>query len=49
MVSRGLVLGLLLLAASAPAAGQQAAAATVSPIRFGILPIGSASESLEQW
>ncbi|WP_449428189.1 phosphate/phosphite/phosphonate ABC transporter substrate-binding protein [Rhodanobacter umsongensis] len=46
MVSRGLLLGLL-LAGSASASGQPAD--TVSTIRFGILPIGSASESLEQW
>lgn len=41
------MLGLLLCAGSATAAGRSAASA--SPIRFGILPIGSAAESLEQW
>jgi phosphonate transport system substrate-binding protein len=38
--------GLLLACGSARAAQ---AAAPVEPIRFGILPIGSAAESLEQW
>ncbi|MGN6704525.1 phosphate/phosphite/phosphonate ABC transporter substrate-binding protein [Rhodanobacter lindaniclasticus] len=38
--------GLLLASGSARAAQ---AAAPVEPIRFGILPIGSAAESLEQW
>ncbi|OOG56957.1 phosphonate ABC transporter substrate-binding protein [Rhodanobacter sp. C03] len=47
MVSRGLILGLLLFAGNALASGQLPESA--SPIRFGILPIGSASESLEQW
>lgn len=42
-----LMLGLLLCAGSAAAADRSAASA--SPIRFGILPIGSAAESLEQW
>jgi phosphonate transport system substrate-binding protein len=42
-----LILGLLLCADSAAAAGKSAASA--SPVRFGILPIGSAAESLEQW
>jgi phosphonate transport system substrate-binding protein len=41
-----LALGLL-CAGSALAAGKDPAAA--APIRFGILPIGSAAESLEQW
>lgn len=41
------MLGLLLCAGSATATGRSTA--SVSPIRFGILPIGSAAESLEQW
>lgn len=47
IVTKWLILGLLLFAGSALATGQVAAPA--APIRFGILPIGSASESLEQW
>jgi phosphonate transport system substrate-binding protein len=47
IASVGLCLGLLLFGASAEASGQLATQA--SPIRFGILPIGSAAESLEQW
>ncbi|HWX67540.1 MAG TPA: phosphate/phosphite/phosphonate ABC transporter substrate-binding protein [Rhodanobacter sp.] len=42
-----LVAGLLLCAGSATAVGRSDA--STSPIRFGILPIGSAAESLEQW
>jgi len=42
-----LVLGLLLFAGNALAA--DSSAAPPSPVHFGILPIGSASESLEQW
>jgi phosphonate transport system substrate-binding protein len=41
-----LILALLIAAGNATAASQ---AAPLTPIRFGILPIGSASESLEQW
>ncbi|MFI4958455.1 MAG: phosphate/phosphite/phosphonate ABC transporter substrate-binding protein [Lysobacterales bacterium] len=41
------MLGLLLCAGNAAAADRSAA--SVPPIRFGILPIGSAAESLEQW
>ncbi|MEO8997805.1 MAG: phosphate/phosphite/phosphonate ABC transporter substrate-binding protein [Rhodanobacter sp.] len=41
------MLGLLLCASNAAATGRSAASAL--PIRFGILPIGSAAESLEQW
>ena len=47
IASVGLSLGLLLFGASAQSSGQLAAQAL--PIRFGILPIGSAAESLEQW
>lgn len=47
IVMKWLIPGLLLFAGSALAAEQVAARAV--PIRFGILPIGSASESLEQW
>lgn len=42
-----LMLGLLLCAGQALAA--EPAAASSQPIRFGILPIGSAAESLGQW
>jgi len=42
-----LVLGLLLCADRA--AATEKGAASASAIRFGILPIGSAAESLEQW
>ncbi|OOG46086.1 phosphonate ABC transporter substrate-binding protein [Rhodanobacter sp. C01] len=42
-----LVLGLLIVAGDALASGDEALPPT--PIRFGILPIGSAAESLEQW
>ncbi|GAB2544547.1 phosphate/phosphite/phosphonate ABC transporter substrate-binding protein [Rhodanobacter koreensis] len=41
-----LALGLLIAAGNAAASNE---AVSPSPIRFGILPIGSASESLEQW
>lgn len=41
------MLGLLIIAGDALASGDEAPSPT--PIRFGILPIGSASESLEQW
>ena len=41
-----LILALLIAAGSATAASDMA---PLTPIRFGILPIGSASESLEQW
>lgn len=44
------MLGVLLCAGSAAAADRStASASSASPIRFGILPIGSAAESLEQW
>lgn len=46
MLAGLLVQGLLLACGSAWAAQE---AASVQPIRFGILPIGSAAESLEQW
>jgi phosphate/phosphite/phosphonate ABC transporters, periplasmic binding protein len=42
-----LTLGLLLCAGHATA--KDGSAESASPIRFGILPIGSAAESLEQW
>lgn len=47
MVSGLLVLGLSLGGGAALAAGSDGAKTT--PIHFGILPIGSAAESLEQW
>ena len=45
MLAALLIQGLLLVCGSARAAQ----AAPVESIRFGILPIGSAAESLEQW
>ena len=52
-VSAHLLLNCLLLAVTIAAAGTARAAdrpdGTATPIRFGILPIGSAAESLEQW
>jgi phosphonate transport system substrate-binding protein len=47
IVAGWLILGLLLSACNAMAA--ETTHAAMSPIRFGILPIGSAAESLEQW
>lgn len=47
IASVGFCLGPLLFGASAQVPGQLASQA--APIRFGILPIGSAAESLEQW
>lgn len=47
LAMKWLILGLLMVAADAAAAGDEAP--LQAPIRFGILPIGSASESLEQW
>jgi phosphonate transport system substrate-binding protein len=45
LVAGWMSLGLLLTVGSAMASGPE----PVSPISFGILPIGSAAESLEQW
>ncbi|MGH8159041.1 MAG: phosphate/phosphite/phosphonate ABC transporter substrate-binding protein [Rhodanobacter sp.] len=46
ITTKWLILGLLIATGNAAASNEAAPAA---PIRFGILPIGSASESLEQW
>ena len=48
IVTGWLILVVLLLSACS-AVASETARAPVSPIRFGILPIGSAAESLEQW